>query len=92
MYDDDVYVCVTVMMSVILFVLDPSKRMQKLLGRIRQQQDAWSKQNVNRKVDNFSEKDQMGRGKICSAFCSSYAYLLFMYCAIPLEILCLHCI
>ena len=62
----------------VLSVLDPSKRMQKLLGRIRQQQDAWSKQNVNRKMDNLSEKDQVRRGKKLSGILF-ILYLLAFY-------------
>jgi len=40
---------------------DPSKRMQKLLGRIRQQQDEWSKQNANKRMDKLVEDEQIRR-------------------------------
>ena len=46
-----------------MFLTEPSKIMQKLLGRIRQQQDEWSKQNADRRMDKLMEDEQIRRGR-----------------------------
>ena len=56
------------------FILDPTSRMQKLMSRIRKQQEEWTKQKANRETQVSSNVDSQDENGM-------FIFLLFLFLA-----------